>query len=399
MSLDPATQATLGSRALFPGLRFDVYANHASISPMSDAVRTAVNQAMAAQATHGMAAYVQELERRERLRDRLGELIGASGADIGLVANTSAGVLAIAHSLPWRRGDRVLVLEGEFPTNVTPWQQTARRNGLELVWMKAEDFRLDRAGAMQAFEQHLAKGIRLVAVSAVQFTTGQLMPIEAMAKSCARSGSELFVDAIQAAGIVPLDVGAMGIDYLACGSHKWLMGPEGVGFVYVAPERAEQLEPNMAAWLSHEDAFAFLGGGPESLHYDRPFQRGARMMETGTANTLGAAGLEASLGLIQSIGVENIFQHVQAWHDVLEPALTERSFTSARMADPAGRSGILSVQPPDERPATEWAEELAEHGISCATPAGWLRFSPHWPNSEDEVGRILKAVDTIQRGW
>jgi selenocysteine lyase/cysteine desulfurase len=377
-------------------LRFDVYANHASVSPLSEPVQAAANEVMAAQAREGMGFYLAELERREQLRTDLGELIGASGDDIGLVANTSMGILAIAHALPWQQGDRILVLEGEFPTNITPWQQTARRHGLELVWMKADDFRTDRDRALEAFEHHLADGIRLVAVSAVQFTTGQLMPLETMGTLCRRHDSELFVDAIQAAGIVPLDVKRMQIDYLACGSHKWLMAPEGVGFVYVSPERAESLLPDMSAWISHEDAFAFLSGGPDTLRYDRPFQKGARMLEAGTFNSMGSAALKASVNLIQSIGVNQIHAHIQGWIDELEPKLFERGFQSARMTDPAGRSGIFSVWPPDDRPAADWAASLGEHGISCASPAGWLRFAPHWPNSREEVARVVEAIDSIR---
>lgn len=389
-------KAELGSRTLFPELHFDVYANHASVSPLSKPVRAAVNEVMEAQAREGVNFFHAEVERREQLRTQLGELIGASGIDIGLVANTSAGVLAIAHSLPWRRGDRILVLEGEFPTNVTPWQQAARRHDLELVWMTAEDFRLDRDGALERFEQHLSDGIRLVAMSAVQFTTGQVMPMETMGALCRKHGSELFVDAIQAAGIVPLDVTRMGIDYLACGSHKWLMAPEGTGFVYVTPEKAESLVPDMAAWISHEDAFAFLSGGPDTLRYDRPFQQSARMLEAGTFNSIGCAGLKASVELIQSIGVEHIHAHVQQWLDTLEPELEQRGFESARMDDMANRSGILSVWPPDDRPAADWARALGEHGISCASPAGWLRFAPHWPNGLREVERVVAAIDTIR---
>jgi len=391
-----AEHARPGNRSLFPQLRFGVYANHASISPVSEAVHAAVNDAMAASASLGMACYAQELERRERVRAQFAGLIGArSGEEIGLVANTSAAILSIAHSLPWREGDRILILRGEFPTNVTPWQQTARRHGLELVWMDAEDFRTDRDGALEALETQLRHGIRLLAVSAVQFTTGQRMPLETMGALCQRHGAQLLVDAIQAVGAVPIDVQQAGIHYLACGSHKWLMGPEGVGFIYVEPSAATQLQPNNAAWLSHEDAFAFLSGGEEELRYDRPFQQGARMLEIGTPNTLGAAGLEASMELIQSIGVDNIFAHIQAWHDALEPGLSERGFVSARMPAPEERSGILSVRPPDHRTAADWSRDLSEQGISCASPAGWLRFAPHWPNALDEAARLLEAIDCI----
>ncbi len=388
-------RAVLGSRALFEQLEVDVYANHASLSPPSRPVRDAVAATLGGYAAQGMAWYGEEVERRERLRRDLAGLIGAPEGSVGLVANTSAGVLAIAQGLDWRRGERIVLFDGEFPTNVTPWQQAARRHGLELVWLTADDFRTDREAALARLVAELAAGVRLVAVSAVQFTTGQRMPLEAMGALCRAHGAELFVDAIQAAGIVPLDVASMKIDYLTSGSHKWLMAPEGIGFLFVAPERAGALLPNMAAWLSHEDAFAFLSRAPGELRYDRPFQAGALMAEAGTPNTIGAAGLEASLGLINDIGVATILEHVQAWHDALEPGLLERGFKSARMDDPSGRSGILSVRPDDPSRAPAWAQALAAHGISCASPDGWIRFSPHWPNALDEPTRVLAAIDKI----
>jgi len=385
----------LGSRALFPELNTRVYANHASLSPPSTTVQDAVRATLAGYATRGMAWYAEETARRDRLRTALAALIGTDAENTALVANTSAGVLAVALCLPWRRGDRVVVFDGEFPTNITPWQQAARRHDLELVWMQADDFRVDRAAALERLENELKRGVRLVAVSAVQFTTGQRMPLKRMGALCCRHGAELFVDAIQAAGIVALDVEAMQIDYLTAGSHKWLMGPEGLALFYAAPEAARRLEPNVAGWLSHERPFAFLTDGPGELRYDRPLQHGARMAEAGTPNTLGAAGLEASLGLIRNLGVASILNHVQAWHDAVEPGLVERGFESARTADPTGRSGILSVRPADPARSPAWLQALAEAGIACAAPDGWIRLSPHWPNAIAEAEAVMEAFDAI----
>jgi selenocysteine lyase/cysteine desulfurase len=122
------------------------------------------------------------------------------------------------------------------------------------------------------------------------------------------------------------------------------------------------------------------------------------MAEAGTPNTIGAAGLAASTALIDDIGVGAILEHVQAWHDALEPGLLERGFESARMGETAGRSGILSVRPADRSTAPAWVRALAGHGVACASPDGWIRFSPHWPNAHDEVPRVLSAIDAIIDG-
>jgi selenocysteine lyase/cysteine desulfurase len=392
---NPPPRAVLGSRALFPDLEASVYLNHASLSPPSRPVIEAVERSLHGYARQGMAWYVEEMACRDRLRAQLAGLIGGAPEDLGLVANTSAGVLAIALCLDWAAGDRIVLFEGEFPTNITPWQQAARREDLEIVWMRADDFRHDRASALERLEDELRKGVRLIAMSAVQFTTGQRMPLEAIGALCARHGTELFVDGIQALGVVPIDAPAMGIHYFTSGSHKWLMGPEGLGCLWVDPAVADRLQPNVAGWLSHEDAFAFLSQGAGHLRYDRGFQHGARMVEAGTFNSLGAAGLEASVGLIEQVGVASLFEHIQGWHDAIEPALIERGFESARMNELDGRSGSLSLRPPSGQRAPDWARTLAELGVSVSSPDGWLRLAPSWPNALDEVESVLRAVDRL----
>lgn len=388
--------ARLGDRSLFPALRPKVYANHAAISPPSSAVQAAVAATLDGYACEGLGWFPHEVERRGQVRAQLAALIGADAADVALVANTSTGVVDIASCLPWRQGERIVLLRGEFPTNVTPWQQAARRHGLEIVWHDAEAFRQDRDAALDALEATLRRGVRLVAVSAVQFQTGQRMPLHEFGALCARHGAELFVDAIQAVGVLPLDVRAMGIHYLSAGSHKWLMAPEGVALLYVAPGSVAALRPETAAWMSHEDAFGFLFRGAGHLAYDRPILATAAQFEGGAPNTLGIAGLAASVALLSSLGVEAIFAHVQRWLDAVEPELVARGFVSARMADVGGRSSILSVQPPS-RDAPAWAAALGRHGVSVASPDGWLRFAPHWPNDIDrELPLLRAALDAVQ---
>lgn len=387
--------AGLGRRDLFPELEPSVYLNHAAISPPSTAVRAAVRATLDGYARRGVAHFAQEAERRTRLRSSLAQLLGVAAADVALVPNTSAGVVDIALCLPWRPGDRVLLFSGEFPANVTPWQRAAERHDLELLWLDAEDFRHDRAGALARMESLLVRGVRLVAVSTVQFATGQRMPLEQIGEFCRRHGAELFVDAIQSLGVMPLDAPALGIHYLSAGGHKWLMGPEGTGLLYVEPRCAAALRPEVAGWLSHESPLEFLFHGAGHLRYDRPLVRSARVMEGGTFNAAGLAGLEASVGLLHQLGAEAIFAHVQAWHDTMEPELLARGFSSARMADPGGRSAILSVLPPGPAQAPAWATALADHGVSCACPDGWLRLAPHWPNALEEPARVAAALDAI----
>ncbi len=380
----------LGDRSQFDDLDVDVYFNHASISPLSRAVRAAAQSAMDDYARLGAGAWLTYRDQRERLREKLATLVGADAPDVALVPSTSQGIVDLALCFPWQRGDRILLFDGEFPANVTPWQRAAALFGAEILMHRAEDFRT--AEGLDRLRTELARApVRLVAVSAVQFQTGLRMPLRAIADACHAAGAELFVDAIQAVGAVPIDVRALDVDYLVAGSHKWLMGPEGCGLAYVRPDRIAALRPAVASWLSHEDPATFLFEGKGHLRYDRPIRTRADFLEVGAQNTVGFAALEASVDHLLEIGVARIHAHVQGILDPLEEALEAAGCRSLRSSDPAARSTILSCEPPDGRTCQEIFEHLAGNGVSCATPDGNLRFSPHWPNDVGQVAHVIDA--------
>jgi cysteine desulfurase/selenocysteine lyase len=387
----------LGDRSRFPTLRARSYCNHAAISPPSRPVQFAATDMIARYAADGIGALGPCLAQRERLRGVLAGLVGAKPVELGFVANTTAGVRAVALGMPWRSGDRVVLLHGEFPANVTPWQQAAELYALRLEWLRTDDFSGPSGTGLSRLEALLRTGVRLVAVSAVQFQTGLRMPLEEIGALCRTHGAELFVDAIQACGIVPVDVEALGIDYLSCGSHKWLMGLEGVAFLYVRTARVAALRPVVAGWLSHEQGLRFLLEGEGHLRYDRPIRLRADFVEGGAAPVVQLAALEAAVEPITALGVPAILGHVQAFHDRLEPGLLTRGFESLRSPVLAQRSGILSVLPPAGVDVVRLHAELGRRGISCAIPDGRLRFSPHWPNALAEVELVLEALDETLR--
>lgn len=385
-------EARLGDRSLFPELEPFAYLNHAGVSPPSRLVAGAAGATVTDFARRGAAATGAALERRARLKHELGRLMGARPEDLGLTQNTGAGIAAVALCFPWRPGDRIIGFRGEFPANVTPWQRAAVLFGLELSLLPLEPFERSDEEGLAALAAELARGARLVAVSAVQFQTGLAMPLAAIVELAHRHGAEVCVDAVQALGVVPLDVRALGVDYLAAGGHKWLMGLLGAGVLWVRAERAAALRPHLAGWLSHEHAVRFLTDGPGHLRYDRPIRTRADLVESGVAAEPSLAGLEAALGPILALGVEAIHAHVGRYLDRLEPELVALGFASARAREPARRSGILSVRPPAGGEVVPLARALAARGVAAATPDGWLRFSPHWPNDVGEVPRVLEAV-------
>jgi selenocysteine lyase/cysteine desulfurase len=387
--------ARLGDRSLFPHLEARVYLNHGGISAPSVAVQHAVNEVLDDYARRGAGAFLRWNEQRTRLKGKLGALIGVAGNDIALLPNTTRGVIDVALCFPWSKGDRVILFTGEFPANVTPWQRAAATFGVELCFLPLDEWNRDVEAGLASLERELDKGARLVAVSAVQFQTGLRMPLAEIVQRCHARGAQVFVDAVQACGSVPTDAGAAGVDYLACGSHKWLMGLEGCGFLYVHPDRVGELRPSTAGWLSHEEGLRFLFEGPGHLRYDRPIKHSVDFLEGGNYNTAGLAGLEASLDLIQQIGVTTIHEHVNGYNDVLEAGLVARGFQSLRHRDARYRSCTLGLLPPAGRSVVDLQRELTSRGIACALPDGVLRFTPHWPNNVAEIPFVLDSVDQI----
>ncbi|BDG07920.1 aminotransferase class V-fold PLP-dependent enzyme [Anaeromyxobacter paludicola] len=388
----------LGDRALFPDLAPAAYLNHAGLSPLSLPVRRAVAGFTDDYGRHGGGAFARWFPRRAALREKLARLLGASPEDLALTSSTSSGLIDVALSFPWRAGDRVVCFEGEFPANVVPWQRAAALFGLEVRFVPLAPFHRGDEEGLAAVEAELRAGARLVAVSAVQFQTGLAMPLGPLARLCHAHGAELAVDAVQALGATPLDVRALEVDYLAGGSHKWLMGLEGAGVLYVRPERVEALRFGVGGWLSTEDPVSFLSKGPGLLRYDRPLRRRADAFEYGSSSLVSLVALDAAVGLLLEVGVGEIRAWLDRYLDLLEPGLAERGFASVRAREPGRRSGMLCARPPPGVELERLRDRLAASGVAVAIPDGHVRFAPQWPNRPEEVPLVLSAIDRALRG-
>ncbi|NCG21437.1 MAG: aminotransferase class V-fold PLP-dependent enzyme [Rhodobacterales bacterium] len=384
------TRPVLGSRALFPDLEARAYLNHAAVSPPSQPVQAAVAQWMSHYGRLGLGAVHGAMEQRAALKSRVADLLGCAASDVALSGSTNRGLLDLSSCIPFKTGDRILCFDGEFPANITTWMCAAQATGALVERLPQAE--LNDADLLSVVERALNQGgVRLIAVSAVQFSTGRAMPLKGLCDLAHAHGAEVCVDAIQALGVMPLNVVELGIDYLATGGHKWLMGIEGVGFVYAAPHRVSSLNRRIAGWLSHENPVGFLLDGPGHLDYDRPFRDDIGFLEGHSMSVLGCVAVEAGIQLIQALGVPQIQAHVRAYNDALEVGLVQRGFTSLRL--PGSPAGTLSVLPPKGATSVAWTERFNAAGISMSGPDGKLRFSPHWPNALDEVSMVLDVID------
>ncbi len=371
-------------RALFPVTRRAAYLNHAGVAPISRPVALALKRAADECLRWGALRYDRLLKGIESARRACARLLGVSPTRIAFVKNTSEGVSLVAEGFPWRPGDAVAVPETEFPSNVYPWLNLGRR-GVRTIRIPARNGRLLLEDYREALKH---PAVRVLAVSAVEFGTGFRNDLAALGEMCRERGVFLFVDAIQALGCLPLEPEGLGIHALAADAHKWLMGPEGVGLLYVSGEALERLHPVEVGWHSVRHPMDF-----DTIRFDlRP---DAGRFEPGSPSTIAIHGLGAAVELLLGVGVGRVWDRVRALLDELAEGLRARGY---RILSPLGadeRSGILTFR--SRTPPTDLARALQRAGVFVAARGGGVRVSPHVYNTPDEIGRLLEALDRLDR--
>lgn len=375
-----------------------VYLNYCGVSPWPREVRNQVRQACHRIGTQGLPAALELLEKRETLKEKIRKFCGAStGTQVVLVPNVSTAALGVAYAQPWKRGDKLLLGRREFPANTVPWRQAAETFGLEIVWIDEDRFRTDPASAFAQLEQLLeAEKPKIMALSAVSFWSGFRYPVEQIAGLCRSFQTRLYIDAIQALGNCPFGW-TEELDYLAGGSHKAMLSPEGAGFLLVHSQAAADWEPRLASWLSVPEPINFLMSGEWQSVPSRAAPRTSdpSTLQGASLNSIGYAGLEAAVDFLQAQGVEAIFRKVQALHDPLEKAMEALGWKSLRAEKSQERSAILSFKPPSSVDLTKVQAWLAENNISAGIPNGALRFGFHGFNEAPEVERVIQMMKAM----
>lgn len=372
-----------------PGVAFF---NYCGVSPWPRPVRVAVRRASQEIGTRGLPAALELIQQREQLLCEIRSFCGApSDSAVVLVPNVSTAALAVAHALPWKNGDRLLLGKGEFPANTVPWRRAAETFGLEVLWFEDDRLRSDPGSAWEDLEGLLKEQRpKLMALSAVSFWSGYRVDLARLTELTRKYGVRLYIDAIQALGNTPTTCPAE-LDYFAGGSHKSLLAPEGAGFLIVSPEAARDWQPRLASWLSLPNPVEFLTSGVrQSLDQNRePREGDPTTMQGGSLNSLGYAGLLAALRFLGEHDLEQEFVRIQTLQDPLEHALERLGWESLRASGPANRSAILSFTPPLGVDLVALCSRLSQAGISVGIPNGVLRFGFHLFNDELQVERVI----------
>jgi cysteine desulfurase/selenocysteine lyase len=363
-------------REHFPVTENLVYLNHAGVSPLCKPAAEAMKQMADDACFYGSLHYDQWMDAYEGLRVAAARLIGAEWPEIAIVKNTSEGIATVAMGIDWKAGDKVVAFREEFPSNLYPWKRLETR-GVTVEWLSVTD-PLDKIDAA-------AKGARLLAISFVQYLSGFRADLVAIGEICERHGCFFFVDAIQGMGAFPLDVGRAKIHALSADGHKWMMGPEGCGVLYVRKDVQDLVEPVEFGWTN-------VAGHADYASRDMTLRADAGRYECGTLNTIGCFGLRAALDFILEIGVERIGPRVQALADRIAEGVAAKGYEVLGTRTPQTGAGIVSFRKPDVD-CRMIVRNLKAKGFIAAPRQGWVRVSPHFYIGEEKIESLIQVLE------
>ncbi|HSC83040.1 MAG TPA: aminotransferase class V-fold PLP-dependent enzyme [Pseudomonas sp.] len=368
---------------LAPGLR---YLNHAAVAPWPKRAVDAVRAFAEENVRLGASDYPAWLQVEQRLRERLKRLLNApSRADIALVKNTSEALSFVAFGLDWQPGEQIVISDEEFPSNRIVWEALKPR-GVEVIQVNLGGS--DPEGALLAA---CGPRTRLMPISAVQFASGLRLDLPRLGAGCRSQGVLFCVDAIQQLGAQPFDVQASDCAFAMADGHKWLLGPEGLGVFYCRADLREQLALHEYGWHMLEHAG----------DYDRSDwqpARSARRFECGSPNMLGAMALEASLSLLEEVGMSQVgnlleerMLHLQQGLQRIPGIVLHSPLTTER------RAGILTFT------LNGWDNQalfarLKEQRVICAQRGAGVRFSPHFYTEHAVIDETLALLDQLAHG-
>lgn len=372
----------------FPVARNKIFLSHAAVTVLPRRVADAI-QAFTEASVTGELEIGRVLTRdMDRVRVAAAELIGAKPNEIALLGPTSLGLGMIATGFPWREGDEVICYADDYPANVYPWLELERRGVRCVKLMPDETGEITR----ELVESALTERTRMVALASCHFLSGYRIDHDAIGGMLRELGIFFCLDGIQTVGAFPTRV--ENVDFLSADSHKWLLGPMTAGIVYVREELQEMLRPPLlGAWNVQSPNFI-----PQE---EIVFESGARRYEPGVINVPGLLGMMAAIGLITEVGTEAVGDRILQLKRRLVDGLTAQGWEMLGPQSGPRASGITTFSHPTRDLEVLNARLLEENIVPSLrhdrAGTAFIRFSPHFYNTFDELDRVLAVTASATR--
>ncbi len=363
-------------RSQFPVLTDTVHLASCSQGAASLRLIAALEEFQWSMRSHG-APWDQWMAQVETARRMFAGLIGADSAEIAIVSCASEGAYQVASTLDWYSRSVIVSTDLEFPSIAHVWLAQGRRDA-KVRFVPAHDGVVFAEDYVAAIDETTG----LVSVPLASYRGGVRLPVAETVAAARAAGARVFIDAYQAAGVLPIDVNALGCDYLVAGALKYLLGVPGIAFLYVRAGLADDLTPALTGWFGRANPFAF---DPRTLD----FPPTARRFETGTPAVPSAYGAVAGLATLADADIDAIDGHVRKLASLCHERLSEAGEHIFSPQDPELRGPQVAIV--DEDPGM-LAAFLAARRIVVSPRGELLRISFHYYNDESDVTSLCQAI-------
>jgi selenocysteine lyase/cysteine desulfurase len=368
-------------RALFPVTGRAVYLNHAAVSAPPTPTIDAIKSQLADVSENGSVNFRKWLAVRESARQLVAGMLGAHPKQVAFVRNTSDALSTVANGLGWQAGDNLVTFRHEFPSNLYPWLRVRDALGVEVRVCEEHEGRVDIDELIQLIDGRT----RIVAISQVQYASGFRADLERIGRAARAHDALLVVDVIQALGVIPTNVEAELVDVAAGACHKWLLTPEGVGFLYLSARARERIQPTLVGWTS-------VPNPDDYGNYEQGWNEGTLAWETGTGPVALVHGLEASLKLLNEVGISAIQAYLEKLTDYLCEQLQNTDYELVSSRRKGEKSQIVCIRNTAGLSPMDLYTQLRKRNIITAPRGDRLRISPHFYNTLEEIDELVKAL-------
>ena len=369
----------------FPTANKFVYLNAANVALMYNGAEKIITEWVADVAQNGSNNFDDHAEEYvfKELHRAAAQLINASADDIAGGSSATELLCSLAWAVSPGKDKNVVSTEIVFPSTVYPWQRVARSTGCDIRLAKEKNNFIHIDEIITLIDQHTA----VVCISHVEYGNGQTFDLHLLAEAAHEHGALLVVDATQSAGAIPIDVQACPVDALISGAYKWLCGPFGAAFMYLAPHLQTKLEPGLVGFRSHKNMWDL-----DASRIDYP--QTAEKFEFSTMAFGCAVGLTRAINFLNDVGVENIFQYNRQLADRLIEGLQTRGAVITSPLEDKSRSSIVRAHF-DNIGSNKIIQSLKRAGVFVSRRGDSIRFSPHLYNSMSDIVKALAEIDNI----
>lgn len=368
-----------GARNYFPYLKSGKkYFNHAAISPLPSDVNEKICEYFQIRSETEIEPYFLTLSQATSAKDKLANLLNVSSKQLAWSPNVSSSLNVLAQGLKWEYGDEIILNNIEFPSNIYPFLNL-KKEGVTILFAEAEKGIVD----VTQIEKLISPRTKLISISMVQFLTGYRADLISLGNLCKEKGILFCVDGIQGVGAIEININECNIDFFTGGTHKWLMGLQGLGYFYISEGLMDRIEQKHVGWTSVKNTWNLLD-------YQLDLLESADRYQCGTLPRVAIIALDASLNFFEKFGFSKIEKQIIDNSTYLAELLIKKGYKP--LLESISKKNIAGIVSFTHGNAKMIIDKLEMNNTICTTREGVIRISPHFYNTKDELNDLVAEI-------